>query len=358
MNWNLGISVLAAFALAACAPGGGSVPQSSRAAAALRQEPVIVSMKEETIGPAVDPVTHDVNPYGLAYASSSWGDIKAGDLVVCDFNDKQNVQGTGTSILHIGSTPGSKPHHLVNATSLEGCAALALSPDDTVWPADFTANNAPIVSNTGQILTLERSNIWHKPWAIAFSSNQTVPAFYVANAHSGDIVRIDLTHNTLTSIITGFAVNAGKAGRILGPSGLNYVASTDTLIVVDGQNNTLYAIDNVSTIPKDGLHVNDQSFSGPDASDGRVIHQGKPLNGPIGSALLPGGHIAVTNTLDPDGQNLIVEFLPNGDVDCIRNVDTGPARALFGMVAVGTTPYGTKVFFTDDNDNTLRVLTH
>lgn len=345
------------------------MPQSTRMAGAISREAaafntaslqgsVIGKMKIVTIGSASDPVTHGVNPYGLDYASSSWGNIKAGDLVICDFNDKQNIQGTGNSILYISSKPGSKPHHLVNAESLEGCAALALSPDDTVWPADFTANDAPIISNTGQILTLERSKIWHRPWAIAFSSSQSVPAFYVANAHTGNIVRIDLTHNTFTSIVTGFAVNDGVAGSILGPSGLNYIASTDTLIVVDGQNNTLYAIDNISSISQNGLHVNGKSFSGPDAMDGHVIYSGKPLNGPISTALLPGGHIAVGNTLDPNGKNLIIEITPGGKVAAVRNVDKGAAGALFGMVAIGTDAQDAQLFFNDDNDNTVKELTN
>jgi hypothetical protein len=63
------------------------------------------------------------------------------------------------------------------------------------------------------------------------------------------------------------------------------------------------------------------------------------------------------NTLDPTGQNLMVELTPHGKVLNVRNVDTGAAGALFGMVATGTTRDDTSVYFNDDNDNTVKSLT-
>src|SRR5581483_8705484 len=98
-------------------------------------------------------------------------------------------------------------------------------------------------------------------------------------------------------------------------------------------------------------------FSGPQASSAHVIFSGAPLNGPISSAILPGGNVAVGNTLDPDGKNLMVEITPSGSVVDVKNVDTGPAGAIFGMVASGTSLSTTKLYFNDDNDNTVKVLT-
>lgn len=45
-----------------------------------------------------------------------------------------------------------------------------------------------------------------------------------------------------------------------------------------------------------------------------------------------------------------------GHVLAVRNVDTGAAGSLFGMVATGTNAADTKVYFNDDNDNNLQVL--
>jgi hypothetical protein len=56
-------------------------------------------------------------------------------------------------------------------------------------------------------------------------------------------------------IAKGFAVNHGKPGSILAPSGLAYDASIDTLYIVDGTNNTVVSFDNVTTIPNGGIIV-------------------------------------------------------------------------------------------------------
>ncbi len=289
------IAAAAVIALAACSsPGGPSatapiVPQSIAGrgvqAPQTSDSSVLQNLHEQTVGSVADPVTGDVNPYGLAVAPITNGKIDAGDLVVCDFNDKQNVQGTGTAIVSIGPAIGSKPRHIVDAKVLEGCDAIALAPDDTIWPADFVANNAPIVTPGGKILTTESNGPWHGPWGEAFVpplSEKNVPAFYVSNAGDGSLVRIGLGNQvTFTVIATGFPVNGGQPGSILGPSGLNYVASSDRLYVVDGTDNALYAIDNVSSVHKNGITVDGLQFSGPDAKDAHVIYAGKPLNGPI-----------------------------------------------------------------------------
>src|ERR1700722_13688919 len=45
------------------------------------------------------PANGDVNPYGVAVVPASGGRLIAGDILVSNFNDKANVQGTGTTIL-------------------------------------------------------------------------------------------------------------------------------------------------------------------------------------------------------------------------------------------------------------------
>ena len=53
------------------------------------------------------PANGDVNPYGVAVVPTSAGRLVAGDTLVSNFNDKANVQGTGTTIVQVspsGST--------------------------------------------------------------------------------------------------------------------------------------------------------------------------------------------------------------------------------------------------------------
>jgi hypothetical protein len=56
------------------------------------------------------PSNGDVNPYGVAFVPEGFptgGKLNPGDLLVSNFNDANNIQGTGTTIVNIsgGSTP-------------------------------------------------------------------------------------------------------------------------------------------------------------------------------------------------------------------------------------------------------------
>jgi hypothetical protein len=316
---------------------------------------------QTTIGSAVDPLNGDQNPYGLDVAPVSAGLLHKGDLVICDFNDAANVQGNGTSIVALAPHAGATPVHVAQNAGLAGCAALALGPTDNIWSAAFVANDNPIVSPAGAFLTGIPGGPWHHPFGQAFSPRNGPfgnGAFYETNAANGTIVRINLTAHgfTFDVIARGFAVNGGAPGSILGPSGLQYDAQHDRLWVVDGADNSVSALRFVSFIPAGGVvaHPNG-TFTGPAGSLAHRVFHGAPLNGPISAALLPGGHLAIGNTLDPNGTNLLVEITPNGHLLATKNVDTGPAGAIFGMVATGSDDV--KLYFNDDNDNTLRVLT-
>jgi hypothetical protein len=52
----------------------------------------------------------------------------------------------------------------------------------------------------------------------------------------------------------------------------------------------------------------------------------------------------------------MLEISPSGKLLDTLNVDTGPAGALFVIVATGTNDNNAKVYFNDDNDNNVQVL--
>ena len=374
----------AAAMLAACSSGSGTtnpgppMQNHSGLSAAVTPPPVLSTLTlEQTIGSTSPDTPHDVNPYGLDVAKVTSGEIDAGDLVVCDFNNPGNVQGTGTEIVALHPVVGSTPRLIVKDHTLMGCNAVATAPTGSVWAAAFKANDNPIFTSSGTLVTTLSDGPWNHPFGEAYAGLVMAgnnPTFYVSNAGDGSLVRVTVHPSstelvpctpttctfTFTVIATGFPVNHGKPGSILGPSGLNYLAAGDRLYVVDGTNNALYAIDNVSSVGANGINVDasGQHFTGASAASAHVIFSGPPLNGPISSAILPGGNIAVGNTLDPDGQNLIVEISPSGEELFVKNVDTGPAGAIFGMVATGTSTADAKLYFNDDNDNTVKVLSH
>lgn len=313
------------------------------------------------IGSTIDPTNGAQNPYGLTVAPSTHGMFTAGDLVVCNFNGKSNQQGSGKSIVALHPTPGSTPTHVSGSQALLGCAALALAPDDTIWAAAMAANDNPILGSGGKLLDVISGKPLVQPWGQLFATPESgAPALYETNAVTGSVVRINLgSPFTFDVIARGFPRNRGVAGTILAPSGLAYDARIDTLYLADGKSNIVVALKNVSTIPDGGIVATNHgmTFSGPYASDARVIFAGAPLNGPISTALLPNGNLVVGNTLDPNGTNLIIEIsTTTGKVLATRNVDPGAAGALFGMVATGTNNANTKVYFNDDNAANVQVL--
>lgn len=333
----------------------------SRPGAAKEYSILKMLKKQVVIGSTSDPKFKQLNPYGLTVAPSTTGDFTQGDLVVCNFNAKSNVQGTGNTIVALHPMPGSKPKLVSHdAKVLTGCDALALGPADDIWAAAFKSDDNPVISAMGALEVNIKGKPFDRPFGQAFAQPTTGnPAFYESNAGDGTIVRINLgTQFTYDVIAKGFAVNHGKPGSIFGPSGLTYDPNGDQLYIVDGTNNTVVAFSNVSTIPQGGIVVGKDgtTFSGPSASDARLVFAGKPLNGPISAALLANENIVVGNTANPSGQNIMVELSPTGHVMGVRNVDKGASGALFGIVATGTSAHDTKVYFNDDNDNNLQVL--
>jgi len=360
-------AAIAILAIAGCRGAGavppqamGVAPQAARSLPDKEYSILKLLRKEVVIGSTVDPKLGQLNPYGLTVAPATTGDFTKGDLVVCNFNDKANVQGTGYTIVALHPKPGSKPLLVSDSKKLLGCDALALGPADDIWAAAWTANDNPIITASGKLEGNIKGKPFNHPFGQVFAQPVSGnPVFYESNAGVGTVVRINLgTTFTYDVIAKGFAVNHGMPGSILAPSGLTYDASIDTLYVVDGTNNTVVAFKNVSTIPNGGIIVEKggKTFKGPSAGDARLLFAGAPLNGPISAALLANGNLAVGNTSNPSGQNIIVEISRSGKVMDTRNVDKGAAGSIFGMVATGRSANDTKLYFNDDNNNDLRVL--
>src|SRR5580700_3352510 len=66
------------------------------------------------------PANGDVNPYGVAVVPQTTGALVKGDILVSNFNNANNAQGTGTTIVAI--TPGGsvKLFAHIDATKLPG----------------------------------------------------------------------------------------------------------------------------------------------------------------------------------------------------------------------------------------------
>src|SRR5215471_13140529 len=76
--------------------------------------------KNDTIASTV-PANGDVNPYGVAVVPTSTGNLVKGDVLVSNFNNGDNLQGTGTTIVQV--SPGKRQQTVfaqITASSLPG----------------------------------------------------------------------------------------------------------------------------------------------------------------------------------------------------------------------------------------------
>ncbi|MBA2677908.1 MAG: hypothetical protein H0U76_05875, partial [Ktedonobacteraceae bacterium] len=120
----------------------------------------------------------------------------------------------------------------------------------------------------------------------------------------------------------------------------------DVLLAIDPANNRIAAFAHSSFMHGTGK--------------GLTIFQGKPLNQPGGLGINPlNGDLLLVNQMD----NNLVEVNPtSGKVVGVRQIDPakvdnqGNGSALFGVVGVNDQRGNLRVFFTDDNTNTLDAL--
>ena len=90
-----------------------------------------------TVGSTV-PKNGDLNPYGVAVVTRSKDRLHRGDVLVSNFNDKANTQGTGTTIVEVA------PNHTVRRVRPDqrgrGCPVRvpAGSASPRPWPSSAT----------------------------------------------------------------------------------------------------------------------------------------------------------------------------------------------------------------------------
>ena len=324
-----------------------------------------------TIGSTLDPMEHGGNPYGLTVATATAGLLTSGDLIACNFNDgATNTQGLGTTVIGLHPMAGSTPYRIAQSAKLLGCSSVTSLPDGSLVATGSQAHATVLISPAGSVSTPFAGDVFAEPWSAIYATHTGSAYVYVSNAMTGTIDRITLNgdvQSSFTEIASGFSTNNGVPGSISAPAGLTYDATNDTLYVVDTNANRVVSLSNVSAIGMDGVIVSGTTFSGTSAASAKVIASGSPLNGPISGALLVNGDLVVGNTLDPNGTNLLIEISPTTGVVASKNVDTGAAGAIFGIVAVPITittmgaysSTNTKtnvIYFNDDNDNTVKLL--
>jgi hypothetical protein len=318
------------------------------------------------------PANGDINPYGVALVPTTVGRLHQGDVLVSNFNNSTNSQGTGTTIVEI--TPGG--HRSVFATIRQSqvpggvgltTALVALRSGWVIVGNLPTTNGMSATATAGSLLVIDPwghlRRIWtghgiNGPWDATAADFGDHAVLFVTNvlngtvAHSpatvfgGTVLRlsVNLSEGTpqvsaATIIGSGFPERTDPAALVIGPTGVA-LGRDGTLYVADTLRSRLAAIPNALTRVTS-------------AGDGATVRLGGPMNGPLGLTMAPGGDLVTVNA----GDGRAIEVSPNGRLVAVRWLDksgTPPgAGALFGLAVA---PGGDALYFVDDATNTLNQL--
>jgi hypothetical protein len=321
-----------------------------------------------TLGSTV-PSNGDVNPYGIATVPSSIGSLVRGDVLISNFNDSENLQGTGTTIVqedpdghlslfaHI--EPSSVPFGVGLTTALAilpgGYVVVGSLPTTDGSAATATAGGLIVLNSTGHVVKTISGDPIDGPWDLTAVSDGSSSALFVTNVlngtvasgetptDGGTVVRIDLSTvggkpPVVTServIADGFPERTSEAALVVGPTGVG-LGFDDTLYVADTQGNRIAAV-------PDALFRQTPLGAG-----GITIARGGYLNGPLGLAIAPNDDVLSTN--GDDGN--IVETTPFGAEFQPFETEAGEG-GLFGLALA---PGGRGVYFVNDSNNTLDLI--
>ena len=323
------------------------------------------------------PSNGDVNPYGVAVAPVSMGTLTAGNLLVSNFNNGANLQGTGTTIVQISPSGHSSLFAQLNAASLPGScpggiglttALVALRSGFVIVGSLPTTDGTAATAQAGCLIILNSSgaavatlsgNGINGPWDMTAIDMGTAAMLFVTNVLNGTVAANGgvVAHGTVlrivlsipmggapapvsfTTIATTFGTRSDPAALVIGPTGVG-LGADGTLFVADTLRDRIAAIPNAATRTDD-------------AGDGATVANGRALKQPLGLAIAPNGNILTVNGAD----GLIVETTPEGHQAGARFVDVSHSKngagTLFGLAI----PPGSKtIYFVDDGNNTLNTL--
>ena len=313
------------------------------------------------------PANGDQNPYGVAFVPQdiqSGGVLQPGDVLVSNFNNSSNVQGTGSTIVRI-TADGQESVFFQGGPGLGLTTALGVlqsgfvivgnmptASDGTVQPGSLL-----ILDSNGNVVTqLTDSALLNGPWDLALNDQGNQAQAFVANVLTGTVTRINLSIpagstpivESETQVASGYAWHPDPNALEVGPTGLAYDPSSGTLYVASTADNAIFAIANAAT-------------AGSDQGMGQLVVQDNThLHGPLGLILAPNGDLIVSNgdavNADPNQPNELDEFTTTGQFVGQFQVDSGNGGAAFG-IAVSTDSGEIRFAAVDDDTNTLDVWT-
>ncbi len=344
---------------------GSALPDGNDPAPILPQLPHSALVVANTV-----PANGDVNPYGVAFVPrdfASGGTTHRGDVLVSNFNNSQNLQGTGTTIVSI-DPEGTQRLFFKGHKGLGLSTALAVLKRGVVLVGNVPTEDGSFATiGQGSLLAIDRwgnaiasfsdSTFLDGPWdltALDFGHHAVV---FVSSVLNGTVSRLDFAisangeHITLdqaTLVAHGYSHRGDPSALAIGPTGLAFDPDRDILYVASTGDNAIYAVNRA-------LERDDPASKGT-----LVFRDNAHLRGPLGLLLAPNGHLITANG-DAINGNLnqpseLVEFTRSGHFVAQYSVDLGGQGGAFG-IAFSRCDDTQRFAAVDDVVNTLKIWT-
>lgn len=313
------------------------------------------------------PKNGDVNPYGVVFVPNNFntgaGPLRHGDILVSNFNNVKNLQGTGTTIVRIGTSgpatlffQGRAPLGLSTAlgTLRAGFIVVGNSPTRDGTAATATAGSLLVINNQGKLIQTIKSPWIQGPWDMALVDGGTWAKAFITNDLNGTVSRLDfnvsaggLTLTSAKTIASGYVHRGDPVTLFVSPTGLVYNSRLDVLYVASTGDNAVFAVRNAAERTTD-------------AGMGNLIYMDNVhLHGALGMTMAPNGHLLVSNNdgINPDAKqpSEIVEFTVAGQF--VKQLSVDPAQGGSFGLAVRSNPDTAIFAAVDDNTSTLTVWT-
>jgi len=314
------------------------------------------------------PGNGDVNPYGVAVVPRSVGYLHQGNVLVSNFNDSSNTQGTGTTIVQVNPSSGDVSQFAgISDPACPGGVGLttALVVLRNGWvivgslPTRTDSSGNVLVSGSGCLIVLDsqgqvKETISHHgingPWDMTALDLGNITELFVTNVLNGTVaaggntvdrgtvLRLLISSGPagppqllgVTQIGSGFAETLNSSALVIGPTGVG-LGPNGTLYVADTLNSRIAAIPNAAArLTDDGT--------------GQTVAEGSPLNGELGLAIAPNGDILTVN----GGDGNLVETTPGG-AQVVKTIDDqGSPPGAGNLFGLAVKPGADAVYFVDD----------
>jgi len=335
------------------------------------------------------PDNGDLNPYAVVVAPVSAGKVQAGDVLISNFNNISNLQGTGTTIVDYNPTTKKTVQFAQVPQSLAQCpggvgltTAMTMLKSGWVIVGSFPSKDGTtttrgegcllVLDATGKLVATWAGPTISGPWGnMAVADHGDHATLFVSMAgfgvpgprvldpathypvvlHKATILRLEVTVpegkppvlTSQTVVADGLSQRADLDNFVFGPTGLA-LGDDDTLYATNGLENTVIAIDHASTRTTSG-------------GIGRTVTHDGLLAWPLAMAWTPEKHLLVTN--GKNGQ--VVEIDPaSGKQIYAQWIDNDQAQSppgngdLFGLAML---PDGSGFYYVTDDMNTLMKAT-